>query len=193
ETAAPYGGIVWSWRRDPGVKPRGKSHVGDGGKTGRSPGRARISRKAIARGKPGCLGCTCQTRVRCCSFCTRCCGRSRRPAFPAPSIRRGPTRLQNPGESAPREREGLPENVHRLPSRGSSVREAAEACINWFASGSVNPPDRAISGPVKGVGPPSLTPCSISLTRQSRWDHDDRITMAETKGVPGPYPSLGKA
>src|SRR5689334_5093847 len=26
--------------------------------------RARISRKTIARGKPGCLGCTCQTRVR---------------------------------------------------------------------------------------------------------------------------------
>ena len=36
----------------------------DGGKQRRSPGRARISRKTIARGKPGCLGCTCQIRVR---------------------------------------------------------------------------------------------------------------------------------
>src|SRR5947199_9990472 len=34
-----------------------------GGKKGRSPGRSRISRKTIARGKPGCPGCTCQTRV----------------------------------------------------------------------------------------------------------------------------------
>ena len=41
----------------------GPCQRGNGGKTGRSPGRARISRKAIARGKPGCLGCTCQTRV----------------------------------------------------------------------------------------------------------------------------------
>jgi hypothetical protein len=64
KTPAAYGEVVWSWRRDPGVKPRGKSHAGDGGKRGRSPGRARISRKAIARGRPGCLGCTCQTRVR---------------------------------------------------------------------------------------------------------------------------------
>ena len=59
----------------------------DGGKKGRSPGRARISRKAVARGRPGCLGCTCQTRVRFfTTHCTRCCGRSRRPAFPAPSV-----------------------------------------------------------------------------------------------------------
>src|SRR5213075_1579305 len=37
---------------------------GNGDKKRRSPGRARISRKAIAWGKPGCLGCTCQSRVR---------------------------------------------------------------------------------------------------------------------------------
>src|SRR5207302_315694 len=37
-------------------------------KTAASPGRARISRKAIARGKPGCPGCTCGlTRVHFCS------------------------------------------------------------------------------------------------------------------------------
>src|SRR6201988_3476987 len=35
----------------------------DGGKKRRSPGRARISRKAIAWGKPGCLGCSCLIRV----------------------------------------------------------------------------------------------------------------------------------
>ena len=41
---------------------------GNGDNQRRSPGRARISRKAIARGKPACLGCTCQTRVRCFFF-----------------------------------------------------------------------------------------------------------------------------
>src|SRR6187402_3618434 len=37
---------------------------GNGDNQRRSPGRARISRKTIARGKPGCLGCTCLIRVR---------------------------------------------------------------------------------------------------------------------------------
>jgi hypothetical protein len=46
----------------------GRCPAGDGGKKRRSPGRARISRKAIARGKPGCLGCTCLIRVH--SFTT---------------------------------------------------------------------------------------------------------------------------
>src|SRR5262249_47768905 len=61
KTLAAYGEIVWSWRRDRGVKLAGPA--GDGGKKRRSPGRARISRKTIARGKPGCPGCTCQNRV----------------------------------------------------------------------------------------------------------------------------------
>jgi len=68
-------------------------------------GEREVSRKAIARGKPGCLGCTCSsTRVlSLTTFRTRGCGRSRRPAFPAPSDRGGPTRLQNPGENESRE------------------------------------------------------------------------------------------
>jgi len=73
---------------------------GNGGKKGRSPGRARISRKTIARGKPGCLGCTCQTRVRSLTTCcTRRCGRSRRPAFPAPSVQERAKRRQTSGRS----------------------------------------------------------------------------------------------
>ena len=70
---------------------------GNGDKKRRSPGRARISRKAIAWGKPGCLGCTCLIRVRCFHFCTRCCGRSQRPAFPAPSVREEGQRDTKPG------------------------------------------------------------------------------------------------
>jgi hypothetical protein len=37
----------------------GPCWCGNGDNQRRSPGRARISRKAIARGKSGCLGCTC--------------------------------------------------------------------------------------------------------------------------------------
>ncbi len=67
ENAAAYGEVVWSWRRDPGVT-LAVSPAGNGGKKGRSPGRVRISRKPIARGRPGCLGCTCSsTRVHFCS------------------------------------------------------------------------------------------------------------------------------
>ena len=60
EAFTAYGEMVWFWRRDPGATllVRPGSH---GGKKGRSPGRSPISRKAIARGRPGCLGCTCQT------------------------------------------------------------------------------------------------------------------------------------
>ena len=76
---------------------------GNGDNKRRSPGRARISRQTIARGKPGCFGCTCLIRVRLSTFCTRRCGRGKRPAFPAPFLRRRTTRLQNPGENAPRE------------------------------------------------------------------------------------------
>jgi hypothetical protein len=68
ENAAAYGEVVWSWRRDPGATPAGVILPATGARKAASPGRARISRKAIARGRPGCLGCTCQNRVR--SFVT---------------------------------------------------------------------------------------------------------------------------
>jgi hypothetical protein len=48
--------------------PAGACSRKTGARKAASPGRARISRKTIARGKPGCLGCTCQTRVH--SFTT---------------------------------------------------------------------------------------------------------------------------
>jgi hypothetical protein len=42
ENAKAYGEVVWSWRRDAGVKlVRSKLLRGDGGKKARSPGRAR--------------------------------------------------------------------------------------------------------------------------------------------------------
>jgi hypothetical protein len=91
ESAAAYGEVVWSWRRDPGATSAGAFPPATGARKAASPGRARISRKTIARGKPGCLGCTCGlTRVLFCrTLRTRDCGRSRRPAFPAPFSREG--------------------------------------------------------------------------------------------------------
>jgi hypothetical protein len=80
--------------------PAGACSRTTGARKAASPGRARISRKTIARGKPGCPGCTCGlTRVHFCSTLrTRDCGRSRRPAFPAPSIQGGATNWQHSGE-----------------------------------------------------------------------------------------------
>jgi hypothetical protein len=104
ETLAADGEVVWSWRRDPGVYPPCLCGCGNGDNKGRSPGRARISRQTIARGKPGCLGCTCQIRVRSfVTFSTRRCGRSRRSAFPAPSVQEGAKEMQDPDANESRE------------------------------------------------------------------------------------------
>jgi hypothetical protein len=103
---AADGEVVWSWRRDRGVYPARLCGLGNGDKNRRSPGRARISRKTIARGKPGCPGCTCgSTRVL---FCYRTFAHGTAGAVGArlslrPLQRGGPTRLQNPGENPPRE------------------------------------------------------------------------------------------
>src|ERR1700730_6261559 len=53
------GEVAWSWRPGAGAKfLRSKLLRSDGGKRARSPGRARISRKTIARGMPGDSGVT---------------------------------------------------------------------------------------------------------------------------------------
>jgi hypothetical protein len=84
----------------PWCQAGGRYPAGDGGNKRRSPGRARISRKTIAWGKPGCLGCTCQIRVHSFApFSTRRCGRSQRPAFPAPSVRERADEMQQPGRN----------------------------------------------------------------------------------------------
>jgi len=48
-------------------------------------GEHEISRKTIARGMPGVSGVTVVTNARAYYHTTRGCGRTRRPAFPAPS------------------------------------------------------------------------------------------------------------
>ena len=96
---------------------------GNGDKQRRSPGRARISRKAIARGRPGCLGCTCQTRVLSLStHCTRRCGRSQRSAFPAPSVHKRANEFAKPRTKSCRE------NEIACPSRHCERSEAIQLC-----------------------------------------------------------------
>jgi hypothetical protein len=104
ETFAAYGEVVWSWRRDPGVYPARLCGPGNGDNKGRSLGRARISRNTIARGKPGCLGCTCQIRVH--SFSTSAHGEAGAVGARLslrPLISEGAKNLQNPGENPPRD------------------------------------------------------------------------------------------
>jgi hypothetical protein len=105
---AAGGEIVWSWRRDPGATLAASVPSTTGARKAASPGRARISRKTIARGRPGCLGCTCQNRVHSFAFFrTRRCGCIQRPAFPAPSTVRRDNEIANLGQLMPRERERL--------------------------------------------------------------------------------------
>src|SRR5258705_7563079 len=67
-------------------------------------GEREVSRKTIARGRPGLLRCTCGDYARVLVlFRTRDCGCIGHPAFPAPSDIRGTKVRPNLGRSAPRE------------------------------------------------------------------------------------------
>src|SRR5215470_5193577 len=103
ENAAAYGEVVWSWRRDPGATLAETFPLATGARKAASPGRARISRKTIARGRPGCPGCTCQIRVRSYYFLHTVLRAQSAPGFPcALSSERG-NEMQNSGEKpAPR-------------------------------------------------------------------------------------------
>jgi hypothetical protein len=87
------------WRQTGGIYP-----AGDGGNKRRSPGRARISRNTIARGKPGCPGCTCGlTRVLFSTFAHGTAGAVGARLSLRPLISEGAKNSQNPGKVAPRE------------------------------------------------------------------------------------------
>jgi hypothetical protein len=88
------------WRYAGGSDP-----AGNGGKKGRFPGESTYKPSNHCAGKAGMsrlyLSNPCAFFL---CFSTRRCGRSRRPAFPAPSSRRGTKKVQDPGENLPRER-----------------------------------------------------------------------------------------
>jgi hypothetical protein len=96
ENAAADGEVVWSWRRDRGVKSAEDIPPATVARNAAHRGEHEISRKTIARGKPGCPGCTCSSNP-CAFFRTRGYGRSRRPAFPAPSSRKRDNEMPQPG------------------------------------------------------------------------------------------------
>jgi len=52
---AAYGEVVWSWRRDPGVKLFGKAQMATVAKEAAHRGEHEAVVKTIARGKPGCF------------------------------------------------------------------------------------------------------------------------------------------
>jgi hypothetical protein len=82
--------------------------AGNGDNKGRSPGRARISRQTTRAGKAGMsrlyLSNPCALFT---THCTRLCGRSRRLAFPAPSVQERANEMANLGQIMPRERAAL--------------------------------------------------------------------------------------
>ena len=125
------GEVVWSWRRDRGVYPPRLCGVGNGDNKRRSPGRARISRNTIARGKPGCLGCTCGlTRVLFSSAFSHTGLRAQSaPGFPCALFsREGQRNGKTPGTAVPRDRSRL--HRDRLPLAGD-LAGSTLACSTW--------------------------------------------------------------
>ena len=99
ENAAAYGEVVWSWRRDPGVNPP-RLVAGAATVTIKAAhrGEHEANRQTIARGKPGCLGCTCSSTPV--LFAARGLRAQSAPGFPCALCRReGQKRSQNPGEN----------------------------------------------------------------------------------------------
>src|SRR6185503_19528317 len=100
ETHAPdaYGEVAWFGRRGAGVKLAIRS-ASDGGKRAVLREEHEVSRKAIAQGRPECFPLPC---MLVCIFVsanrTRDRGCSKHPVFPAPSDRRGQTKMQTSGE-----------------------------------------------------------------------------------------------
>jgi hypothetical protein len=110
-------------------------------------GEREVSRQTIARGRPGCPGCTC-SRLPVCSAhagCLRAPARGiygcfRRPVFPAPSVRRGTPYQQNPGENpaaGTRERAILLVTLS-LPLNPVSIRNNVFARTSYCARVALN-------------------------------------------------------
>ena len=106
--AQAYGEVVWFGRRGAGAKlavahrsyriERGLA--GDGGKRAVLREEHEVSRKAIAQGRPGCPRCACMlVCILASANRTRDLGCSKHPVFPAPSDRRGQTKMQTSGRS----------------------------------------------------------------------------------------------
>src|SRR5690349_51079 len=101
--------------------------------------RARISRQTIARGRSGCLGCTCQTRVRSLAIIAHGAAGavSARPSL-RPLLPKRDNEIAKPGQSAPRECGRLPGRASAtdLPwPRGLDLNQADPASAAEFCAG----------------------------------------------------------
>jgi hypothetical protein len=147
------------------LAPRPWRYVGrrfpadNGGKKGRSPGRARISRNTIARGKPGCLGCTCLTRVH--SFVTLAHG-----AAGASSARLSLCPLISEGQ-------------RDCTTRAKSSRGNASACLNVIVSASASSDGLA---PLAGRG-------RRAPARRVRVTLRESVSRRDCGDSPSPQPS----
>ena len=101
------GEIVWSWRRDPGAKPAKTRLAGDGGKTGRSPGRARIIRKP-SRGECRDVSAEPVVTAACFLCCRRAMGAASSRHSPRPHHLEGESFTHHPARIARRDRSGSP-------------------------------------------------------------------------------------
>src|SRR5438045_3163115 len=101
--AAADGEIVWSWSPDAEAKFAGVTNAADDGcKQARSPGRVRISRKAIAQGMPDDLA-EPVVPSPCFFHCTGAMGEAFTRHSLRPLVFRRAGLSQSPGEIAPRD------------------------------------------------------------------------------------------
>jgi hypothetical protein len=129
--------------------PAGACSRTTGARKAASPGRARISRKAIARGKPGCPGCTCSsTRVH--SFTTLAHGTAgavgaRLSLRPLP--KRGTTKIAQPGR---KRAAGMTTLISSSPRRPVSAKASPGFCTRGAealakAAGGAHTPRRMLA------------------------------------------------
>jgi hypothetical protein len=130
------GEVVWSWRRDAGVKfVRSKLLAGDGGKKAVHRGEREVSRKPL-RGESRVVSAHLWSFP--CAFCAQsaaqgAAGASRHPAFPAPSSVWEGYQLQNLGRIAPRDRGGVVVSPSLRAQRSNPSRRSKER-MDCFAA-----------------------------------------------------------
>src|SRR5438552_14199222 len=104
-----------------------------------------------------------------CAFGTRDRGCSRHPAFPAPSVWRGPTNLQNLGRNLPREREGMlcPHVVPANAGTHTPRQMLFETVVEGFASTSADGVYGSRPAPGRQITPAAHSNISPGSTQNS--------------------------